>query len=404
MKLILFGAGHYGRDAISYFGEENVFCFCDNSVKIGEERKACGKRVISFEEFCGICHNYIVVVCIKLEFCLEVCKQLEEAGVKQYVVFEALRNGGKTAEDWMACLQNEEERGDIQRKSYLFLLNKAMTQVNYLKQHAEITTLKPATGKLREYQFLLLDRAKEFFKFVEEVNIKPFLISGNLIGAVRHQGFIPWDDDLDFGLMRDDYERLLEFAYENCVVMTYEPGENVWADRDGNTIEEDELCKRYPGKYVFNLRPEFIQISKCMETVNVFYMDLWAFDFYKEEYDIREHKKWVDKINEEAAKKKTRREQMLFIREAQQNNPMVSREMTAYFYPGIDNFCGVNGGPDIDSWIMSKDIFPLQEVKYENTTFLAPRNMEELLRHEFTDFMQFPDDVGLLAHGEGGAE
>lgn len=32
-KLILFGAGHYGRDALSFFGAENVFCFCDNKIE-----------------------------------------------------------------------------------------------------------------------------------------------------------------------------------------------------------------------------------------------------------------------------------------------------------------------------------------------------------------------------------
>lgn len=66
-----------------------MFCFCDNSVKSGEEKDAYGKRVISFETFREICQKYIVVVCIKLEFSMEVCRQMEEAGIKDYVVFEA---------------------------------------------------------------------------------------------------------------------------------------------------------------------------------------------------------------------------------------------------------------------------------------------------------------------------
>lgn len=401
MELILFGAGHYGQNALSFFGAERVFCFCDNSVKKGEEKEVCGKRMVSFATLQEIYRDYIVVLCIKLEFSLEVCRQMEEAGIEDYVVFEMLRREGKSADEWMELLQDRRERGNIQRQSYLFLLDKAMAQLKYLKRHSEIMALKPAEGRLREYQFRLIEQAKEFFRFVEELRIKPFLVFGNLIGAFRHRGFVPWDDDLDFGLVRNDYEKLLAFAYEKCVVLTYEPEEDVWADLEGNTIRDEILCQTYPGRYILNLRPEFIQVSKCMEMTNEYIMDLWVFDFYKAEYDFGDYKKWAAEVRRAAGEKKTRREQMLFIRDAQRNNPMISSEMTGHFYPGIDNFFGKNRDSDTDAWIMSEDIFPLQEVVYENTTFSAPRNMEALLRREYTDYMEFPDEVGMLAHGEG---
>lgn len=71
-----------------------------------------------------------------------------------------------------------------------------------------------------------LDMLVKFDKICEENGLTYFLDSGTALGAVRHHGFIPWDDDVDVGMPREDYNRLLELGEkglpDNLFVQTYE--------------------------------------------------------------------------------------------------------------------------------------------------------------------------------------
>lgn len=62
---------------------------------------------------------------------------------------------------------------------------------------------------LRKHQLRMLDMLSYIDTICRENNIKYWLAGGTLLGAVRHQGFIPWDDDVDIELFKEDFDRLL---------------------------------------------------------------------------------------------------------------------------------------------------------------------------------------------------
>ena len=67
---------------------------------------------------------------------------------------------------------------------------------------------------MTKLQEKILNTMKAFDKVCRENGLQYYMLGGTMLGAVRHKGFIPWDDDADFGLPRADYEALLRLSEE----------------------------------------------------------------------------------------------------------------------------------------------------------------------------------------------
>ena len=61
----------------------------------------------------------------------------------------------------------------------------------------------------KDLQNAILKVGKELHRICIENNIKYTMVGGTLLGAIRHQGFIPWDDDMDIGMTWDEYNKFI---------------------------------------------------------------------------------------------------------------------------------------------------------------------------------------------------
>lgn len=105
---------------------------------------------------------------------------------------------------------------------------------------------KQTLNKLHQVELEIMD---EFIRICDKHNLEYFLTGGTMLGAIRHKGFIPWDDDIDVGMMRKDYDSFINIAKKELngkyFLDCFETNENYYLPfakiRKNNTIFDEEV-------------------------------------------------------------------------------------------------------------------------------------------------------------------
>ena len=122
---------------------------------------------------------------------------------------------------------------------------------------SEIRNGYEVTTKQKEIWAIELDMLYKFMNICNKHNLKWWVDGGTLLGAVRHKGFIPWDDDIDVFMLREDYNKFIDIAKTeitgNYYLQTDEDGETFYAHAKMRRTDTTAiLAKDIPAKFKFN--------------------------------------------------------------------------------------------------------------------------------------------------------
>lgn len=230
-----------------------------------------------------------------------------------------------------------------------------------------ISDIPCATGNLRMIQLANLELLRQFNSICKENNINYWLDFGTLLGAKRHHGFIPWDDDIDVGMAREDYEKFIELFSGGF--------------------------KSHPDLYCFfscNGRNKCFIKVRHKKTDNLF-IDIFPYD-YAPKMTPEEKVLFSQKISKLLKKNifryfKTPEATRKYLKERTLKKLTDGKSRGSLFW-GIDfPHKWVNKVYDYEQ------IFPLSEIEFEGKKFPAPNNVHEVLTSIYGDYMSIPKDV-----------
>lgn len=387
--MIIFGSGQMGREALNFWGNDNVACFCDNnSLLAGTEKH--GKPVISFDELRDKYSEAVVVIAVAGYGAYAIAEQCEENGVSDYLIYTWLRASFPEydREKLLCAISDPMNRMRIRKDIYYERVMEVKDQIDYFKRHTDIRHMKPAVGKLRYQQEQCVRASSSFFKKIEKLEIKPILYGGNLLGYVRHNGFIPWDDDIDFTLIRNEYERLKEYCQRHIYT-------------ENERYKKVDICDKeiLPGMECYYWTPwhDHFSVVEVRDDGYRTGMDFFPLEYYADDYTLAELQKFAAQMRAKVICKDSEEEKIQCVEEALKENRKNTAEESDSIYFAIDG-TEMRHTYHRDHFIPKDVIFPLRKVLWEGEDFWVPNDPEEFLTYVYEDCWGFPEDVGISLH------
>lgn len=243
----------------------------------------------------------------------------------------------------------------------------------YKKNNIDITTIPPATGQIRDIQLANLALLKELDYVCKQNNLQYWLDFGTLMGAVRHKGYIPWDDDIDVSMLREDYEKLLEVFPS--------------ATRNPDIYAEFEKASTKVSRVAIKIR------HKCCPHL---FIDVFPDDVYYAQLSEKEQKAKTNELKEVHSKLQKK----LQSKDKDSVYKIYKKTITENIpnYKNIENpniLMGMDFYHTREYWIYDNEIFfPLQDMEFEGFNFPAVKEADYYLKKLYGDYMTYPKKIG----------
>lgn len=261
---------------------------------------------------------------------------------------------------------------------------------------------------LQKLQSVELEMLKLFDSVCAKYDIKYFLIFGTAIGAMRHKGFIPWDDDIDVAVFRDDFDKLKKVPKEEwkenmlvfpdddapfhrlCFPRLYKKGTK-FSDSDNWKLikskdkENNHITPIWIDIQVYDRLEKYEQI-KNFANKKIKYRSLYR--AAKSDLKIDVSKGFKSLIRGVFRK-------ILYIWLNIRNNPELlyykkycdaSKNKGEY----VTNFDTMTFKEMFTSFCRYEDMFPLKRVKFESIEVNVPNNIDKILTSIYGNYMQLP--------------
>lgn len=231
---------------------------------------------------------------------------------------------------------------------------------------------------LRQCQLVMLRMLKIFDFLCNKYNIDYFLTGGTLLGAVRHQGFIPWDDDIDVGMTRENFERFILYAVPEL------PNDVFFQDAQTDKFypKTSNVDARLRDKYS-SYKLLSADIKKSHEGLM---LDIFVYDrsFLPHNFFVIT----LNKLLKAAFKDNRKRAKVLKWIENWVPLPMVY----------CSNFMQHYGEMKAGTYVKPKELKTLIRAKFEDMQALIPEKYDTYLRRQYNEYMQLPAVEKRVSH------